>query len=87
MDFHADFSGWSIQTSMQNPESVAHKMAELKLIPWSMEFFLHGFHADFSLHGWPFFLDVPSNRYMCHIQDWLEDRTDGNDCVGARGKI
>ena len=55
----AHFFGWSIQTSMRNPESVAQKMSELYLIPWSMEFFLHGFHANFSLHGCPFCRDGP----------------------------
>ena len=55
----AHFFGWSIQTSMRNPESVAQKMSELYLIPWSMEFFLHGFHANISLHGCPFCRESP----------------------------
>ena len=36
MDVH--FSGWSIQISMLNPNYLAPKMAELELIPWSMEY-------------------------------------------------
>jgi len=66
--------GRSKWTSMQNLEFVAQKMAELKLIPWSIEFSCMDFHADFSLHGCPLFWMVHTNF---HAKSWLSSSKNG----------